>query len=121
MKRFEVQFYETPSGQIPVESFLLGLDVKMRAKLARLIGILQEYGNQTPQPYSKHLKDGIYELRGQVGSDITRVLYFFYHDGIIILTNGFIKKTQKTPKEELRMAMKYRKDYMERRAQNEKV
>ena len=121
MKKFEVQFYEAPGGQIPVESFLLGLDVKMRAKLVRLIGILQEYGNQTPQPYSKHLKEGIYELRGQKGNDIVRVLYFFYHSGIIVLTNGFVKKTQKTPREEISKAIRYRKDYIERCEKDEKI
>lgn len=50
------------------------------------------------EPYSKHLDDGIFELRCKFGSDITRVLYFFYYEGKIILTNGFVKKTQKTPK-----------------------
>ena len=42
--------------------------------------------------------EGIFELRAKVGSDITRVLYFFYVERHIILTNGFIKKTQKTPR-----------------------
>ena len=44
------------------------------------------------EPYSKHLDDGIFELRCKFGSDITRVLYFFYYEGKIILTNGFVKK-----------------------------
>ena len=115
MNKFEVQFYETSSGHTPVEEFLISLEVKSRAKIVRLIEILQEYGNQTPQPYSKHLKEGIFELRGQVGNDITRVLYFFCDGGIIVLTNGFIKKTQKTPVEEIRKAISYKKDYLERR------
>ena len=121
MDKFEVQFYETPSGHTPVEESLMGLDVKGRAKVIRLIEILQEYGNQTPQPYSKHLKDGIFELRGQVGNNISRVLYFFYDGGIIVLTNGFVKKTRKTPVDEIIKAINYRKDYMERRKKNEKV
>jgi len=39
-------------------------------------------------------------------------LYFFYHGREIILTNGFIKKTQKTPKKEIELAKKYRDDYL---------
>lgn len=53
-------------------------------------------------------------MRGKVGSDISRVLYFFYYGGRIILTNGFIKKTQKTPRNELEKAKLCRKDFMER-------
>ncbi len=76
--------------------------------------VLQEQGNRLREPYSKHLEDGIFEVRGKVGSDISRVLYFFYYGGRIILTNGFIKKTQKTPSGEIEKAKLYRKDFMER-------
>lgn len=68
------------------------LDVKMRAKIYGMIELLQEKGNQLRELYSKHLDDGIFELRCKVGSNITRVLYFFYYKGQIILTNGFVKK-----------------------------
>lgn len=118
---FEVIFYEKQNGEIPVEDFLVNLDVKMRAKLVGIIEILQEKGNLLREPYSKHLDDGIFEIRGKIGTDISRVLYFFYHDGKIILTNGFIKKTQKTPKTELEKAKKYRKDYLERCEKNEEI
>ena len=72
-------------------------------------------------PYNKPIEDGIYEIRGQVGNNITRVLYFFYYDRKIILTNGFIKKSQKTPQEEIEKAKKYRKDYIERCKSDEKI
>ena len=58
-------------------------------------------------PYSDHLVDGIFEIRAKVGSDIARVLYFFVIGKKIVLTNGFIKKTQKTPKNEIESAKKY--------------
>ena len=121
MGKFIVEFYETENGNIPVEEFLKMLDVKMRAKLLGIIKILQEKGNRLREPYSKHLDDGIFELRGTVGSDISRVLYFFYYNKKIILTNGFIKKTQKTPKTEIDKAKKYRSDYLERIDKNEKI
>ena len=87
----------------------------MRAKMADTISILQDNGYEPREPYSKHLSEGIFELRAKVGSDITRVLYFFYVDRHIILTNGFIKKTQKTPPKEIERAKKYRADYLRRR------
>lgn len=76
-------------------------------------------GNQLREPYSKYLDDGIFEIRGKVGTDITRVLYFFYHGRKIIMTNGFIKKTSGTPNREIKLAKSYRKDYLERVKNNE--
>jgi len=54
-------------------------------------------------------------LRIQFANDITRIFYFFYVGRKIVLTNGFVKKTLKTPKTEIQLAIKYKKDY-ERRA-----
>ena len=87
----------------------------MRAKMMMIIGVLQDNGNELREPYSKHLSEGIFELRAKVGSDISRVLYFFYIDQHIILTNGFVKKTQKTPQQELEKAKEYQADYLRRR------
>lgn len=114
MYHFTVEFYETQTGERPAEEFLDSLDIKMRGKLVMTLKVLQEQGNRLREPYSKHLEDGIFEVRGKVGSDISRVLYFFYYGGRIILTNGFIKKTQKTPRGEIEKAKLYRKDFLER-------
>jgi len=56
---------------------------------------------------------GIYEIRVEVGSDIYRVFCFFDDEKIIILMNGFQKKTQKTPKNEIKLAEKIRKEYFD--------
>jgi phage-related protein len=60
------------------------------------------------------LPNGIFELRAKVGSDISRVFYFFVIGKRIVLTNGFIKKTQKTPKSEIELAKKYRNEFLNR-------
>ena len=114
MNSFTVIAYEKEDGTIPVEEFINSLDIKMRAKIYGMLTILQEKGNALREPYSKHLDDGIFELRCKFGSNITRILYFFYYDSKIILTNGFVKKTQKTPKEEIRLANERRQNYIER-------
>ena len=119
MDKFEVEFYTKDNGEKPAKDFILGLDVKMRAKVLGIINVLEEKGNQLREPYSKHLDDGIFEIRGKVGTDITRVLYFFYYGKKIIITNGFIKKAQETPKREIKLAKSYRKDYLERVKNNE--
>lgn len=114
MDKFTVEFYKKENGDIPVEEFLDGLNVKMKAKSVGLIKILQEKGNLLREPYSKPLGDGIFELRCKVGNDISRVLYFFYYNGKIIMTNGFVKKTRKTPRAVIDRAKAYRDDYLER-------
>lgn len=95
MQKFEVIFYEKENGDCPVEEFLNSLDVKMRAKLVGLLELLEEKGNQLREPYSKLIDDGIFEIRCKVGNNITRLLYFFYYKGKIILTNGFVKKRKR--------------------------
>ncbi len=111
---FEIIFYEKENGDCPVQEFLSSLDLKMQAKMIGLLEILEDKGNMLREPYSKHLDDGIFEIRCKVGNNITRVMYFFYHKGKIILTNGFVKKTQKIPKKEIELARERRKDFVER-------
>ena len=101
MALFEIEFYQLSNGREPAKEFLMGLEVKIRAKMADTISLLQDNGYELREPYSKHLTDGIFELRAKVGSDATRVLYFFFVNRRIILTNGFVKKTQKTPAGEI--------------------
>ena len=114
MQRFEVEYFEKEDCTYPAEEFILSQDVKMRAKLFRLLELLEEKGNTLREPYSKSLDDGIFEIRAKQGSNITRVLYFFYIGNKIILTNGFIKKSQKTPPSEIDLAKKYRAEYEKR-------
>lgn len=114
MQRFEVEYFEKEDGTYPAEEFILLQDVKMRAKLFRLLELLEEKGNTLREPYSKSLDDGIFEIRAKQGNNITRVLYFFYVGNKIILTNGFVKKSQKTPPSEIALAKKYRAEYEKR-------
>ena len=65
-------------------------------------------------PLSESLQDGIFELRAKVGSNISRVMYFFVIGNQAVLTHGFIKKTQKTPSKEIERAKKIRDDYIKR-------
>ena len=111
---YEAIFYDLPDGSEPAAEFINSQPNKMAAKILWTIDLLETYGTTLRMPYSKHLDDGIFELRCKVGSNITRVLYFFYYEGQIILTNGFVKKTQKTPHGEIELAKQRRSDYIER-------
>ena len=111
-EEFKVEFYETSNGKCPFLDFLSTLDVKLRAKVFRDLGLLQKNGNDLGMPFSKFLDDGIFELRTKLGTNNVRVLYFFIYGKTIIVTNGFKKKTQKTPIGEIQLAQKYRNEYV---------
>ncbi len=115
MRAFDVSFYQREDGSEPAKEFILSQDKKMMAKTFRMVEILAANGTDLREPYSKALGDGIFELRVQVASDISRILYFFYIGKEIVLTNGFVKKTQKTPPAEIERAKQYRADYLRRR------
>lgn len=115
MEEFEVEFYQKNNGEYPALAFINAQPTKMRAKIYRQLHVLKEAGNALREPDSKFLGDGIFELRTKQGSDITRVLYFFFAGKRIVLTNGFVKKTDKTPPREIEKALKYREDYINRR------
>lgn len=110
----EIKFYKDEAGRIPVREFLDSLDIKMRQKMLRSIQALQDMGVSLRMPLSESLNDGIFELRAKVGTNISRVMYFFVIGNQAVLTHGFIKKTQKTPLREIERAKKIRDDYMRR-------
>ena len=112
-KTYTVQYFGT-NNYYPVYEFILSIkDRKLQSKTMQTITLLENNGYNLRMPHSKYLQDGIYELRTKQGSNITRILYFFVENRII-LTNGFIKKEQKTPKQEINIAIKNRKLYFER-------
>ena len=111
---FEVLFYEKEDGTRPAEEYLLSEDVKLQAKMSREILLLEEFGNLLRKPHSELLEDGIFELRAKVGTDISRVLYFFIVGKKVILTNGFRKKSEKTPRDVIELAKNYRDDFIKR-------
>ena len=77
----------------------------------KLIAIL----DRVPAKYFKHMEgsSGIYEIRVEAGSDIYRVFSFFDKGQLVVLVNGFQKKSQKTPKNEIDLAEKLKKEYFD--------
>ncbi len=71
-----------------------------------------------PKKYFNHMEDtdGLFEIRVEVGSNIFRVFSFFDEGNLVILLNGFQKKSQKTPKNEIELAEKLKKEYFNEKA-----
>jgi len=68
---------------------------------------------RVPETYLRHIENtnGLYEIRVQLGSDIFRIFCFFDQGQLVILANGFQKKTQKTPNQEIELALKIKAEY----------
>ena len=115
MGKYIIEYYHRKDGSCPVIEYLDSLDNKHRAKMLKSIQLVEEFGNELREPYSKPLGEGIFEFRAKLGSDNMRVLYFFHVGKCVILTNGFSKKTQKTPKSELEFVRQCRADYFDER------
>ena len=116
---YTVEFYETQDGECQVWDFLEGLrikaatnkDARIQHKQASLyIELLQQNGTHLNENITKHLEDGIWELRP--GNN--RVFYFFFQDDVFVLLHQFRKKSQKTPQRELEKAKRERYDYLYR-------
>ena len=98
--------------------------INLKSPLCLYVGIgklLEEYGERLSMPFARHLEDGIYELRIPQGSHITRLLYFFCIGDRAIVTNGFVKKTQRTPRREIEKAKRYRDDWRMRYDQRKRT
>ena len=116
---WEIDVYETADGRNPTKEHLKEvatlLGKKHLAKALQDIDLLAEHGTALKWPKTDSLQDGIHELRTQFAGNISRVLFFYVHQKRIVLLNGFIKKTQKTPSAEMVKARKYRDDWLARK------
>ncbi len=93
------------------ERFFIEQTDKVKAKIIWTIELIEEL-ERVPEVYLKHLEstNGLYEIRIKHGSDIFRIFCFFDQGKLIILANGFHKKTQKTPKKEIERALKIKEE-----------
>ena len=98
-----------------MDGFLDALPVKVRAKIAKWIELLEEQGPDLPRPYADVLRDKIRELRVKFGSVQYRLLYFFMEKKVI-LTHGFVKRTDQVPKAEIEKALSAMEDLRRRMA-----
>ncbi|WP_416864281.1 MAG: type II toxin-antitoxin system RelE/ParE family toxin [Imperialibacter sp.] len=94
------------------ESFFLKQSDKVQKKIIWTINLIEEIKGIS-ETYLKHIKgtDGLYEVRVQTGSNIYRIFCFFDGGQLVVLMNGFQKKTQKTPRAEIEKALKIKQEY----------
>jgi len=121
--RYEVEYVELENNRKPFEDFIFELTIKERAKIFETINYFLELKNSNlpiKEKLSRHLEDGIFELRSYLTDKIARTLYFYQRGSKIIITHGFVKKTQKTPRNEIKKAKELR-DLYNKRLENDQL
>jgi phage-related protein len=110
-----ILFYKTEAGRSPVDEFLENLDHKQALKVFWVLRLMKEL-DLVPVQYFQKMKgtDDLWEVRVQAGNNIFRLLGFFQGRDCVVLTNGFAKKDQKTPKLEIDLAKQRKRDYLAR-------
>jgi len=101
---WKIEIYESPSGDTPVNDFILSLELKAQAKVRNSINLLKRFGVYVGSPHIKKLTGTqLWELR-ILGSDNIRILYIAITGKTFLLLHGFKKKKDKTPLKEMRIA-----------------
>jgi phage-related protein len=97
------------------------LDDNVQAKIEWTLNLIS-VTHKVPEKFFSHMTGtkGLYEVRVEVGSNIFRIFSFFDKGNIVVLGNGFQKKTQKTPKQEIEKALKIMEEYKAEIAELEK-
>lgn len=114
MNKTIVIYYISPGGDNPISDFLDSLDHKQQAKLLRIIKYLEIYGLQSILPHVKKLSGTpLWEIR-ILGRDNIRTLYAVVQNNSVLILSGFIKKSQKTPPNEISIALSRLKEWMQR-------
>lgn len=100
------------------DDFLKSLSEKEREKVDYGLVLLKTQ-DRLPVKFVKHIKDGLYELRTEYNGNIYRVFFIFDEGKIVVLFNGFQKKSQKTPAKEITKALKIKEEYYEYKRQHD--
>lgn len=102
---WNIETYETESGEKIVDEFIKKQQPQAKAKIVHTVKLLKLYGNKLGLPHSKALGYGLYELRIR-GKEELRIIYCFTQRKTIYLLHGFKKQTQQAPLKELNIALK---------------
>ena len=104
MDKWNVGYYISASGENPVSDFLDTLNEETQTKILRILGHIEEYGLQSVLPHLKKLSGTpFWEIR-ILGQTNVRIIYVVPAQFTVLVLHGFVKKSQKTPSKELRVA-----------------
>lgn len=112
---WQVEYYETSGGRRPVEDFIDSVDTKSKARIARTVDLLEEFGIDLGMPYARHLEKDLWELRVRASRNQYRIIYFLFADGVFVLLHGLAKKSGRLALHDFKTARDRRDDFLSRR------
>ena len=109
-ERWSVAFYVDRRGHSPVTDYLAVVPPRDRAKIARYLQLLQEFGPGLSMPHARHIEGRLWELR----PDAHRLFYVLWSERRCIVLHAYRKKGQKAPRREIEQALRRLDDYLSR-------
>lgn len=104
MKKWQIEFYTTDAGHIPVRDFIDDMPAKTRAKVFHTLELVEEHGLSIGEPHIKHLETDLWEIRISALEGTYRFLFTEKQNRVILLIHAFQKKSHETPIRELKTA-----------------
>lgn len=112
---WEIEYFETANRRCPVRDFVDSLDARSKAKVARTLDLLEQFGVKLGMPFAKHIEEDLWELRTRAGTNQYRIIYFLFTGGVFVLLHGFAKKSGRIPQHDMRTAKDRRAEFLKRR------
>jgi len=106
VNKWNIEFYDG------VDEAILDMPPKIQARILRLLEMIEEHGANLGSPHTEPMGDGLFEIRAKAKEGIGRGLFCYMDGPNIIVLHAFVKKSQKTPKSELKMARTRMKEVM---------
>lgn len=106
MDEYRITFFEDPdTKRTPVQEYLQTLTEKEQTKISKYVDFLQQNKGVLGEPYTRHIRDKIRELRVDFGTNRHRIFFFTFINKNIIFLHAFLKRTAKTPENEITKAL----------------
>ena len=112
---WSIEYYQSEAGRSPVAEFIDLMETSAKARVARNLDLLEEFGIELGMPYAKHLENQLWELRVRQARNRYRIIYFLASGQTFILLHGLSKKTGPVPRSDLETAKRRLDDYLSRR------
>jgi len=110
---YQIEYYKNShNNNEPAKEFIIALPYKIRSKIFSYLILLRESNGRLNYPYSSHIKDKIWELRIDFAKNCYRIFYFVFINKRIVLLHAFLKKTNKTPQQEIQKAINNYDDFI---------
>lgn len=111
---YELKFYRAADNEEPSLDYIRAQVRSHQAKIGRALRQLQELGHEARRPLVDYLGDGLYELRIPIEGHQHRLIYFIHARSVVVVTIGFLKKTDRVPLEIIARASRYRAEWLSR-------